>query len=126
MMRPKLFGPRGYWQLNPLEKAKICNGCGPGGVLAWLIPDTVWGLDITEACNIHDYMYVMGKTEADRNEADRVFRNNMIRLVDHAEGNWLIRKLRLYRVRTYYFQVSQYGGPYFWDGKNPSETMQTI
>lgn len=37
-----------YWQLSPEEKAVICNGCGPKGVVD-VIPDTMWGLDISPA-----------------------------------------------------------------------------
>jgi len=45
----KLQAQAGYWELTPEEKEKICNGCGPASALIDLIPDTMWGLDISPA-----------------------------------------------------------------------------
>ena len=120
---PQLFAPESYWNATPTERSAVCNGCGTAGWKGKLVPDSMWGLNITKVCNIHDWMYHYGKTETERCEADRVFLNNLIRIIN-AEGGWLA-SLRRYRATTYYNSVHNYGGPAFWDNKNPDGTMKT-
>lgn len=112
----KLYAPDGYHDLTKKEKKEICNGAGPKGY-GWIVPDTIYGLSITEAANIHDYMYHVGATIEDKKKADRVFMNNMMRIIESKSG-WVLRKLRRRRVRTYYKSVKYGGGPAFWAGKN--------
>ena len=69
IIRPKIYAPITYWELSPEEKKEICNGCGAKDGLK--VPDTFWGLNMEEACNIHDYMYSTGKTHYDKLFADR-------------------------------------------------------
>lgn len=119
----ELYAPAGYWALTPAEKAKLCNGAGPDN-FAWLVPDTMYGLSITEAANIHDYMYSPLYTpwsDETKKEADRVFLNNMIRIINNA-SKWL-RWLRLRRAHTYYNAVKYFGGPYYWHNKNMPSTL---
>ena len=40
--------PKEFWLLAEEELAIISNGCGPKK-FGYLVPDTVWGLSITEA-----------------------------------------------------------------------------
>jgi hypothetical protein len=121
----KLYAPGLYWALSPEGKADICNGCGTKG-FTWLVPDSMYGLDISEACNIHDFMYVVGVDEEDRAEADRVFKNNLFRIIE-AKSKWAIIKiLRRRRAVTYYQAVRMFGGPPFWNGKNEPGTEQTV
>lgn len=50
-MRPKAYilkAPPGYWRLSPEQREAICNGCGPKK-LGFLVPDTIWGLNVREA-----------------------------------------------------------------------------
>jgi len=117
----KLFAPEGYWKLTPEEKEKIVNGAGPKGY-GWLVPDTIWGLSITEAANIHDFCYAVGTTIDDKIEADRIFMNNMVRLI--SAGKWWLKGLRMRRARKYYLAVKHFGGPAFWSGKNKPEEME--
>ncbi|HBD18665.1 MAG TPA: hypothetical protein DC063_00190 [Arenimonas sp.] len=87
------------------------------------MPDTIYGLRVTAACDIHDYMYFIGDGIEDKDAADRVFLNNLLRLI--AAGtrwDWL-RRLRALRARTYYAAVCAFGGPAFWHGKNLPEEM---
>lgn len=118
-----LFAPAEYWKLTTEQRAEICNGCGPRGIGALLVPDTVWGLSITPACNIHDYMYHAGWTIEDKKQADRVFLNNMIRIVTGRTRWCFLLRLRLNRVLTYYGAVKNFGGPFFWAHKNKDEEM---
>ncbi len=119
----KLFSPPGYKKLGKKQKANICNECGPKGKFAGIFPNTAWGLYIGESCNIHDYQYYVGKNIDHKKEADRIFLNNLIRIVNNAKYSWytggkLLKWLRLRRVKKYYLAVSWFGGPAFWAGKN--------
>ncbi len=93
------------------------NGCGSGWNAA-LVPDNWFGIDFTIPCAIHDEMYAVGKTTEDKNEADRVFLNNMLRVAD-AES-CVFRGLGRFLARRYYDMVVTYGGPAYWADKNES------
>ena len=115
-----LYAPPDYYLLSPEQKKKICNGCGPKNPKYFgghIIPDNIWGLSITEACNIHDYMYYMGESLVDKNEADRLFLDNMLRIIDSVEHPWWLRWLRWLRQKSawrYYEVVSNLGDIAFW------------
>lgn len=117
----ELYAPERYWRLTEEIRAEITNGCGTRGLIGLLVPDTIWGLSIKAACNIHDWMYAVGETIEDKKEADRVFLNNMLRLIDN--GWWWLKKPRIIRARTYYNAVKICGGPAFWSGKNKNANM---
>lgn len=117
----KLFAPEEYWKLSKERKDAICNGCGAKGIGGWLVPDTMWGLNVRVCCDIHDYMYSVGTTIEDKRVADRVFLNNVLRVVE--DGAWILRALRRRRAKTYFFFVDTFGGPAFWDGKNKPEEV---
>jgi len=87
-----------------------------------MVPDRIWGLDISECCRIHDFMYGCGEREEDREEADRVFLNNMVRLI--SDGICLLRPLRRWRAKQYYWAVRYFGGPAFWNDKNDAKEMK--
>ena len=139
--RVELYAPEAYWALSPQEKSRYTNGCGVLG----LVPDSLLGCDIREACNIHDYMWRTGTTHEDMVEGNRVFLNNMLRLVEaHAsckdpDGFWraalallttwkcrLLRGIRRHMAVGYYNAVTDLGGPVYWAGKNPSENTKTV
>lgn len=112
-----LRAPQGYWNLSQKEKEKICNGAGPKK-WGWLVPDTIWGLKITEPSDIHDYMYSIGQNIEDKDQADRVYLNNMLRYIQYyTKWTWL-KKIRLMRAKKYYNAVVLLGGPAFWHGKD--------
>lgn len=121
MHKSKLYAPPGFWAATPEQLAEVCNGCGTGGWKGKLVPDRMWGLDITLACQIHDWMYRFGKTEEDKLEADRVFLNNLLRIINN-HGGWLTWPRR-YRATTYYSAVRDFGGPAYWDGKNEASMV---
>jgi hypothetical protein len=114
----KLFAPQSYWNSSQAVRDEITGGCGPGKLGDWLVPDTVWFLSIKEACQIHDWMWHFGETNKDKKKADRVFLNNMNRIIDaNTKWRWL-RKLRKRRALKYYLAVKYLGGIAFWRGKN--------
>lgn len=119
----ELYAPPSYWSLTDGERS-CYNGCGTSGWKGAVVPETMWGLNVTRACNIHDHMYKFGQTEEDRAEADRVFLNNLLRIIN-AKGGWLAWPRR-YRAMTYYNFVNKYGSVHFWDGKNKPENMAKV
>ena len=126
IIRPKIYAPITYWELSPEEKKEICNGCGAKDGLK--VPDTFWGLNIEEACNIHDYMYNTGKTHYDKLFADAMFRLNLTVIIDAKETfkEKLLSVLRHYRAGTYYIAVAKYGNYSFWKDKerlSPEDPM---
>jgi len=103
-----------YWQATEEEVDAIAGGCGPGGIGDYLVPDTVWGLNIVLACRIHDYMYWECKGLKSLSEriiykklADEWFLENMFTIID--SGWKLLRKCRRKRAITYYWFVVQFG-----------------
>jgi hypothetical protein len=116
-MKAELFTPQSYKSAPETERALVSNGCGAkGGISSWLVPNTLWGLSVKRACNIHDWMYSEGLTIADKEEADRVFLNNMLRIIE-VESCWLLKLPRRSRAKKYYKAVKYFGGPAFWEGK---------
>lgn len=81
-------------------------------------------LDISPACDIHDFMYALGESIEDKEQSDRVFLNNLLRLIDKAPSGGILffgRILTLLRHRRalkYFEAVSLLGGPAFWAGKH--------
>jgi len=119
-MHTILYYPKSWYNYTATALKQIINGCGPGGWKIDLVPDSIFGCDISMACNIHDFMYHMGSTIEDKDRADRVFLNNMSRLVMRDSYNWYskwLMYLRLHYVKRYYQAVSIFGGSAFWDSK---------
>jgi hypothetical protein len=128
-MKAVLFAPEQYWSASQAVRDQVVNGCGTAGWKGDLVPDNVLGICFTPACNIHDWMYTLGKDMADKEEADNVFLNNMLRIID-ADESWFgrfktIRNMRRDAARGYFEAVHLYGGPAFWTGKNPDANMAT-
>jgi hypothetical protein len=118
----ELYCEYNYEATAEILRKKEVNGCGPGGWKFDLVPDSMYGLNVLDACDIHDWMYLFGKTIEDKDRADRSFLNNLTRLVvERTAKNWfgqkILKPLRLRRVKTYYEMVSHFGGPAFWKGK---------
>ena len=109
MKKVRLYAPPEYWLIPEQDR----GFCGPGrGIGDWLVID--W--PFREACAIHDFMYAKGKTLEDKQEADRVFLNNCLRIA--RSKNWLIRKPLIGLAWAFSKSVSTFGGPAFWNGKN--------
>lgn len=112
-MKVILYANPKYWALSNKEKKEICNGCGAKG--AWynfLIPGKIF----KEACNIHDFDYLIGKTEEDKRKADRRFIQNLKRIVDKTE-NRALKKYRLVKAKGFFKAVKDFGDEAFWANK---------
>lgn len=115
-----LYAPISYWEAPETIKNKICNGCGAKDGLK--VPDTMWGLDISEACKIHDWMYQHGETLADKIFADAMFRLNLSMIIDKY-SNPAVAYLRHSRASKYYLAVVKFGNDAYWTGKQINERM---
>lgn len=121
-----LYAPPSYIAASAEIRACVCNGCGTRGWKGKLVPETIYGLKISAACDIHDWMYVVGSTLADKEEADRVFINNILRIIEAEGGLNLVQWLRRRRAYIYYEAVSHFGGPAFWADKNEPDCLFTV
>jgi len=110
----KLYAPEDYWKSCDYF---VSNGCGAGWS-AKLVPDCIIGVNISAACKIHDWMYLYGNTIDDKKEADRVFLNNMIRIITNKSCFKPLMLIRLFICKQYYNAVKYFGGPFFWGNKN--------
>ena len=88
-------------------KELICNGCGAGNATIDFVPDTIYGLSISQACNVHDFEYWWHNSEYSREKADENFIYNLNYLID-IEGGWMkyVRKARAWL----YFKAVRYWG----------------
>lgn len=77
------------------------------------MPDTVYGLNISAACCIHDWMYAEGITQEDKDVADSVFLTNMMAIIEHAAKRSLFARclapFRRRRCLLYYEAVRAFG-----------------
>jgi hypothetical protein len=111
-----LVAPATYWTASRARKAAICNGCGAKhGISRYFIPNSLWGLSVRPACDIHDWMYFQGISPADREYADLTFLRNLLSLVEQGHGP-LAKALRLprrLRALSYYGAVRDFGAAAF-------------
>jgi hypothetical protein len=106
-----LIAPESYLLASPAERAAVVNGCGPAGWRFDLVPDSLAGLDVSEACKIHDWMYRLGGDEAARKEADVILYLNLARLVLMAGGS--LTGIRMAGAAAFYLAVRKGGAAYF-------------
>jgi hypothetical protein len=108
--RSGLTAPKTYWNASGEKRRRNCNGCGTEGWKGAMVPDTIWGLRISKACDIHDWMYAEGTSEADKQYADMLFLNNMIAIIrvssEISTAGWALKLVRERRAFTYYQAVS--------------------
>ena len=108
-----LYAPKSYWNATLKQKKEITNGCGAKDGVK--VPNTMWGLNISQACNIHDWMYNEGKTLADFYFANAVFIMNLALIITSA-SKWLA-PLRLARATKYFMAVQEMGQSAYWVDK---------
>ena len=128
MSKYKLIAPSEYFKLSIDQKELICNGCGTAGWKGNLVPDTMWFLRVTEACQIHDYMYFMGLTRKDKEDADETFLHNLNMIIRHCPWYLLpvVNPLRRVRANTYFLAVKHFGESAFLEGKHGFKNPKPI
>jgi len=114
-LRDGITAPVSYWSASRAKVERNCNGCGTGGWLGALVPSTFYLLDMSEACDVHDWMYGEGRSDADKMIADLMFLENLIALIQQARkrrAGWdwtgapkVLQLLRERRAFSYYQAV---------------------
>lgn len=115
----KVYAPKTYWEATPEEKLEVCNGCGAKNGIK--VPNTMWGLDISHACNVHDWMYDEGTTLADFYFANAVFIMNLALIITGA-SKWLAF-FRLARATKYFIAVQELGSYAYWVDKKENKEL---
>ena len=108
-----LYYPENYLMVPDDICRETCNGCGSRDGIN--VPDSLLGVSILEACNVHDFMYDEGKTNDDKQFADEKFLFNMYELI--AEADWFLEIQRRVLAKWYYYAVKFFGKKAFWKGK---------
>ncbi len=123
-----LAAPESFWYYLGLgnDLSGVINGCGPGGLGDFLIPDTIYGLSVKPACKIHDWMYTIYNDEAGFKLANQVFLDNMIRINNKSTKWWLLKLIRMRRILKYYRVVRDFGRLFFYDAHIDLYQDQTV
>ena len=115
-----LYAPLSYWNATEEQRKAVCNGCGAKGGIN--VPDTMYGLCVTLACNIHDWMFKEGKTLGDFFFANAIFIMNLAVLIV-SQSKWLA-PFRLARATEYFIAVQTLGEDSYWvEGKTKNTDM---
>lgn len=90
--------------------------CGAGKLGDWLVPDTIYGVNISPACWVHDQMFATSPpTWAGFHYSNAVFFANMSAIIQAKSGNAIMRTLRMARAALYARVVSDsVGASIFW------------
>ncbi len=109
-----LAAPESYWSATPEIKDSVTNGCGSKG-FGFLVPDKIFGMSITPACDIHDWMCLVYNDEAGFKLSTQVFFDNMQR-INHAKSQCrFLERLRASRIKLYYRAVKDFGRLFYYD-----------
>lgn len=112
-MNMPLEYPKGFLNLSPEIKKEVCNGAGARDGIK--VPNTMYGLDLKEVFDIHDFDYWIGGNEQDKRTADMRMLSNLMKMINNKGG--CLRKLRRYRATSYYSAVADYGKKAFYAEK---------
>ena len=109
----ELFAPAEFWELSTDERNKISNGCGAASAAIDYVPDTVYGLNISASCDIHDFGYYLGGTEEDKYISDLFLLINALQIIKQNNGWKFMKALRYSRAIKYFYAVDFYGDDAF-------------
>ena len=115
-----LHAPESYWKQETTIKIRS----------KWklkVIKYSLLGLDITEACNIHNYMYYVGETWSDKDYADEVFLHNLNKLIETVSFwyAWL-NPLRKIMAKKYFHRVKTLGNQVFRMGEEGILSIKSL
>ena len=80
---------------------EVTNGCGRDGIEGVVVPDSIYGLDISPVCRVHDWMYGEAESLEDEQNADSVFVENLVSLIQQKTSSKIMLWLRLRRAYKY-------------------------
>lgn len=109
-----LAAPPAFWTCPPEVKKACCNGAGPKGLVGWFVPDRIYGVSITEAANIHDWMYTWAELDVDKEIADLTFLCNCIEIINECTTSISVLRFIMLHLRhrvciDYYEAVEELG-----------------
>lgn len=110
-----LKAPESFWKASHDERNMFTGGCGPGGKGDYVVPDTIWFLNIKLACQIHDWTYFVWNTDAGFALSNHLFQFNINQIIKEAGGPKNLQKLRRARGRKYVWAVTKFGESSFFD-----------
>lgn len=111
----KLFVPESYRRASAIERRRYCNGCGGAAtgwltwLINWFIPQSIWGICVRPACDIHDWSYAHGLGKF---RSDLMFLCNLLILCWYGGSHWLY-PLRALRCLTFYLNVVMFGRRFY-------------
>ena len=85
------------------------NGCGPQGLVGKIIPDSLFGVSVLEACNFHDRTYSKGGNAKKRRIADKKFLADMLMKVEKQSQSKVLKALRKTQAYLYFWSVRIFG-----------------
>ncbi len=127
MSKPDLFADIECWEFKRAHPEEFASyGCGPGKIGDWLVPDTVYGLSIRDACRIHDWdtRHGSGVSKEHRKLCDVRFKDNMFIIVKAGTDNWFLLRVRLTRCRFYFWMVRSCGKNAYWGERNSEGVIE--
>ncbi len=98
----RLRAPEGF------DPSQVVGGCGPGKWGDRIVPDSILGVDIGPACDIHDYCYLIGETEEERTNADIELFSNGFRILKQRSSKIMLAPRTF--ILGIYFTSCVYGG----------------
>ena len=85
---------------------QYANGCGAKDGID--VPDTIWGVDVSSACHVHDIMWMQAECYPDLIAANNEFVVNLKKICD-LESNTFTGYFRRLRIATYSYGVDEFG-----------------
>jgi hypothetical protein len=101
------------WPHHQFEGFPTCCGAGKAGDK--FIPDSVWGVNISPACWVHDQMWSMAPaTWGAFHYSNSVLLLNCAFIIQARSANVVSCKIRLASAANYWLGVTIAGSPIFW------------
>jgi hypothetical protein len=99
-----------------LNNFPSCCGAGQGfGDI--IVPETLWGLRISAACFIHDWMWNNADCTWEYfHSSNAIFLRNMLEIIE-TQSIWMLKPFRRHRASMYFAAVDTVGASVFWKEK---------
>jgi len=83
------------------------NGCGAKD--SFKVPNTIWGVDIEPACQLHDIGWELAQSYQDLIDVNEQFDNNLKKITDYESANDFTRGIRRLRIAKFILAVELIG-----------------
>ena len=83
------------------------NGCGAKNGIK--VPPTIWGVNISPACQLHDIDWEIATCYQDLLDANERFDNNLKKITDYESANDIMRWIRRSRISKFVSAVELLG-----------------